>query len=76
MVSHNAKETLSCGLSQRFLAAFGVKTVQKYTFSLKQQIFGADFLDFHSIFRKSKMQKCAKSRVFSKTVDNLLTMLT
>jgi hypothetical protein len=43
MVSHNAKGTLSCGLSRRFLAAFGVKTPQKYKIFFYQQLFCAIF---------------------------------
>ena len=40
-------------------------TLQKYTFSLKQQIIGADFLDFHSIFSKIENAKmCGEPCLF------------
>jgi len=67
MVSHNAKGTLSSSFSQRFLAAFGVKTVQKYKILLNHNLFIQVFFKkctdytFHCTdFKNAKMRTSAR----------------
>ena len=71
------KERFPVVFPSGFYAAFGVKTLQKYTFSLKQQTIGADFLEIHShFFKNRKYENAWRAVSFPRTVDSLLTSLT